>query len=149
MTSSEARASLHNTDPAAELRVQRRDGPGAVIVEVTGELDLTTAPTLAAHLADAITQAVPPAPIVLDLQCLRFLSSVGLALLTRYHHRCAEQHTPLRVVADHRAALGPIRATNLDEMLDLRSSVDQAIADAHPETRPSEPGHRRVRPVVD
>jgi hypothetical protein len=34
-------------------------------------------------------------------------------------------------------------------LLDLRSSTDEAIAAADPEPRPSEPGHRRVRPVDD
>lgn len=102
---------------------QRRSGGTQLLVRVAGEVDLATAPALAealeltrryARKVGGITE------IVIDLRPVKFLSAAGLAVLARAHSRCHRDAVPLRVVADRRAVILPLRLTGLDETLRLR-----------------------------
>ncbi|GGK95189.1 hypothetical protein Sme01_58050 [Sphaerisporangium melleum] len=74
--------------PAREpaLRVnERHDGP-CVIVEITGELDMTAVPRLRAELDHALEACRPPC-LVLDLTATTFCDSLGLGLLVNTYNR--------------------------------------------------------------
>lgn len=66
--------------PGLEISVQRRDD--AVLVVVTGELDLTAAPRVVAELKQLRAQG---GVIVVDLSGLTFLDSSGIAALLESH----------------------------------------------------------------
>lgn len=103
----------------------RRDGR-AVVVTVSGEVDVLTAPRLRAALDDALGDAVR-GPVVLDLTDVDFLASRGLGTITDAH-RDAAAATPLRVVIDHnRPVIRPIQVSGLDAVLRLYDSVDDAL----------------------
>lgn len=65
----------------------------SVIVEVSGELDLWSAPQLAAHLRAAIVAAAPHARVLVDCRRVGFLGCSGLAALAE-----AADHSRLRGV---------------------------------------------------
>jgi anti-sigma B factor antagonist len=67
---------LHATEGALTVRT-RREGE-AVVLEVTGELDLATAELVRTTLDQVHAEA--PARLVIDLRGLTFMDSTGLAL---------------------------------------------------------------------
>jgi anti-anti-sigma factor len=67
-----------------------------VTVGVAGELDVASAPLLAAHL-DALEADPAGAAVVLDLSALTFLDSSGVALLIGVAQRAEDDGWPLRI----------------------------------------------------
>ncbi len=99
----------------------------AVVVRAVGEIDLASAPDLAAALRTGCVAVCRPHPLVVDLTEVRFLSAAGLAVLATTERQCCERGVPLRVVATHRGVLRPLRITGMDALLDVRSSLAEAI----------------------
>jgi anti-sigma B factor antagonist len=111
--------------PFAEFGVTRTDQDGAVVLEVSGDVDTTTAPALA-QAADEALAAAPPL-LVVDLARVEFLASPGLtALLTI--HRNAGPGTTVRIVAAGRATLRPIQLTGLEDSFALFPTREAALA---------------------
>lgn len=108
-----------------------RDRSGAaVVVRVAGEIDMATAPIMAAALRAGWIATVAPGPLVVDLSGVRFFSAAGLAALIATRRECLRLKISLRIVAADRCVLRPMRITGLDEVFDVTPS----LADA---TRPS------------
>ncbi|GLZ42262.1 STAS domain-containing protein [Actinokineospora sp. NBRC 105648] len=91
----------------------------AVVVRASGEVDLGTAPTLAAALRAGCLAARPPGPLVVDLTGIRFFSAAGLTALIIIDLRCQRRHLTLKVVATHRSVLMPLHITGLDTQLTI------------------------------
>lgn len=110
-----------------EMLTERRDN--AVILRVTGEVDSYTAPLLQDRLAEVFTEVANSGlVVVLDMTGVSFLASSGLSVLVEYHTLGVERGTPLRVVAPAGSVLRALRATTLNEMLQLHASVAEALA---------------------
>ncbi|MFI9383455.1 STAS domain-containing protein [Kutzneria sp. NPDC052558] len=112
---------------APVLWVDTEFAGAAVVVHVRGEIDMVSKDRLDERLRAAEAVAVPPAPVVLDLTGVRFLASMGLALLVTHHELCADRGTPLRVVATGHQVLRPIQITGLDQLLAITRSVAEAV----------------------
>ncbi|HEX7306860.1 STAS domain-containing protein [Lentzea sp.] len=109
-----------------EAKTELRDG--AVILEVTGEIDSYTAPLLDEHLDEAFAQAKEGGHVVvLDMSGISFLASSGLSVLVDHHLRGADRGTALRIVTRPGSALRALRATTLNELLQLYASVPEAL----------------------
>ncbi len=101
----------------------------AVVLQVTGEVDSYTAPLLHDHLDEAFaTAAERGLAVVLDMTGIAFMASSGLSVLVEYHLRGEDHGTPLRVVAPAGNVLRALRATTLNEMIQLYASVPEALA---------------------
>lgn len=122
-------ATSSTTRPAGDqlLRVQREMHRSAVIVRVTGEIDLSSHLALRAELFDACDAAQPPARVVLDLTGVEFLASVGLTELLVCHELAKSRGTPLRVVASGHRVLRPIEVSGVGQLLDIYPDVDEAL----------------------
>ncbi|GAA3626045.1 anti-sigma B factor antagonist [Lentzea atacamensis] len=108
-----------------EMEAERRDD--AVILRVTGEVDSYTAPLLHERLAGVFAEA-KGGTVVLDMSRVSFLASSGLSVLVDYHTRGEEQGTRLKVVAPAGNVLRALRATTLNEMIELYATVPDALA---------------------
>jgi anti-sigma B factor antagonist len=64
-----------------ELTVERRDDARGVVLVLSGELDMVSAPGLAATLDDVLAQ--PHARVMLDLNGLSFVDSTGVSVLIK------------------------------------------------------------------
>jgi len=113
-------------NPAVLLRVRSEKRGDAVVIRVTGELDLLTAPILDELLSEAEAGSVD-APLVLDLTGVTFMASAGLALLMKYDERCGVAGRALRVVANDRAVLRPIALTGLMTRVTVVSTLGDAL----------------------
>lgn len=103
---------------------------GAVVVHVSGEIDLLTVRDFQAGLDRACAEARPPTVVVADLAEVTFLGSTGLAVLMDVDKRCREQRTPLRVVATGPGVVRPLEVTGLDRILTIDESLDSVIRSA-------------------
>jgi anti-anti-sigma factor len=105
-----------------------------VIVVVKGEIDLMTV----ARLSDTLSSemALGPSALVLDLEGVDFLASMGITALALAEREAAEKGIGLRVVATGRNTLRPLQITGMTELLDVYASRDEALRAAGSSSRP-------------
>ncbi|ANI38453.1 STAS domain-containing protein [Mycolicibacterium vaccae] len=103
----------------------RREGD-VLVLYVSGDLDVLTAPTLSTHLDVALTDA--PAVVIVDITAVTFLSSAGIGLLVETHRLTERGGISLRVVADGAATSRPLRMMRIDEVIDLYPTTAEARA---------------------
>jgi anti-sigma B factor antagonist len=97
---------------------------GCTVVEVEGEVDLATAPTLQDALVEAI--AAEPTEVVVDLSGVTFMDSTGLAALVRAHQRAAERGGSMRLVGASKGVRRILDLTGLDRVLEIHDTLDAA-----------------------
>jgi anti-sigma B factor antagonist len=98
-----------------------------MLVRVTGEVDLRTAPVLAEVLELARKDTGARADleeVVVDLRGVVFLSAAGLDVLSRASIRCARDEIDFRVAADQPVVTRPLEITSLDQPLRLCSQPE-------------------------
>lgn len=108
------------------ISLQSRENRTELIIRVTGDLDLMTAPTLSEALDRArrdASQNLGATAMVVDLRSVRFLSAAGIHALADAHDACTGAGMRLRVVADQPAVTRPLMLTGLDRLLDLRATL--------------------------
>ena len=99
---------------------------GAAVIEVVGEIDMTTAPEVAKSI-DAVAAAANR--VVIDLRPVDFLDSSGLSTLVRCRRDLDRAGLLFRVVAPE--SHGPrrvIEISRLAESLGVVSTLDDALA---------------------
>ncbi|MEU5438714.1 STAS domain-containing protein [Streptomyces sp. NPDC020719] len=116
-----------NHTRSTPYRAQRVVGT-ATVVTLQGEIDILTAPPLAAHL-DALT-AGPRPDLVLDLRPLSFIDCAGLGVLCRAHNRAQARHGRLRLVADSARFRRILRSTGLTGVFDVHPGWPEDVAGA-------------------
>ncbi len=95
------------------------------MLEVSGPLDLALAPQLRHAISRA--ERLRPRTLVIDLTGATFLASAGMTELVRAH-RSADGVTVVRIVASGRLLMRPLEITRLTDELDIRSTLDAALA---------------------
>ncbi|HEX3783727.1 MAG TPA: STAS domain-containing protein [Pseudonocardiaceae bacterium] len=100
------------------------------MLHVTGELDMVTAPAVAAEVARQFGPegSVDDRTLVFDLTGTSFLASSGLAVLADAAKEAARRSLPkVRVVAANRPVLRPIQVTGLDTVLEVYADLTAAL----------------------
>lgn len=105
--------------------IPRRNGE-MLVLHVTGDLDVLTAPTLGTHLDVALANA--PSVLIVDLTDVEFLSSAGISVLVETHRLTDRADISLRVVADGPATGRPLHMMRIDEIIDVYPTVAEAIS---------------------
>lgn len=109
------------------MTVARQEDAGSVVVVVTGEVDILTAPRLHDALAEALREA-EGRPVVVDLSAVELLASAGLAAMSRARQLATALHEPLRLVVDHaRPVVRPLQITGMDRWFELHHTLDEAL----------------------
>lgn len=110
-------------DPTA-FEVGKHQVDQAVVLTVSGEVDMLSSP----HLADAIQTALSnkPAALIVDLSKVDFLASAGMTVLVTAQAE-AEPPTRFAVVANGAATSRPIKLMGIDSVLSLYSTLDDAL----------------------
>ena len=94
---------------------------GHVVVEVTGEIDVATAPALRDRLLALLNRGAPD--LVVDLRGVTFLDSTGVGSLLRVYHRQSLLGGALHFVADQSAVLRVFDLMQLTQRLHVAPSV--------------------------
>ena len=113
-----------SVDPTA-FEVGKHQVDQAVVLTVSGEVDMLSAPLLAEAIQT--TLAAAPAALIVDLSKVDFLASAGMTVLVTAE---AEVVPPTRfaVVANGPATSRPIKLMGLDGILSLYSTLDSALS---------------------
>jgi anti-sigma B factor antagonist len=106
------------------LRVATLHRPGTVVLEVSGELDMATAPVLRAHIGRALGGR--PAHVVLDLAGLKFCDAAGLSVFAMARRRTATSGVSLALAAVPRLVSRLLAITDMLRFLDVYPSVAAA-----------------------
>ena len=106
-----------------------RPRPGALLLEVDGELDTLTAPRLEADLNAALDSGkAEDAAVVVDLSNVTVLASSGLAVLVGGARRAGAAGRRLHLVVATRAVTRPLEVTGADTLFDTHGDVGSALA---------------------
>lgn len=115
-------------DPTADelLRLESYRCGEAVVVVVAGEIDMLTA----ARMQETLIAQLSPRPelMVIDLEGVGFLSSMGLTALALTERLAGEQGVEVRIVATSRATLRPLEITGMASDLAVYASREDALA---------------------
>ncbi|MEA2180587.1 MAG: anti-sigma factor antagonist [Solirubrobacteraceae bacterium] len=105
------------------IEVQRHGE--ATLLELHGELDLGTAQQLRETLIEVIGEGTR---VVVDLELVDFIDSVGLGVLVGGLKRARTRNGELVLVCTSRAALKPLEITGLDRVFTIHGAREAALA---------------------
>jgi anti-sigma B factor antagonist len=112
------------TDHFLTVTTVERDG--VVVLAATGEIDRESRDVL----GDAAGTATGEGLLVIDLTGVTFCDSSGLSLFVELHRKARVSGGELRLAGLQDMVATVVRATNLDRLLLLHPSVDDAVAAA-------------------
>jgi anti-sigma B factor antagonist len=121
-------------------------GDGIVVVAVSGEVDLCTAPQLAEELRRAQQAGID---VIVDLEQVEFMDCAGLRVLLRFASSRIAASAPFTVTPGtpqvqrlfHLSRIGSLlRVTSRAE----RSGAERFSASAHPQVTEADAGRRRT-----
>ncbi len=108
---------------ANAFQLSVRDQNSARLIEVSGELDLASAPDLETELnrlGDSDVELV-----ILDLRKLRFIDSTGISLLAKAHRAAEDAGRRFAVVKGPRQVQRLLELAGLEQRLTLIDSPDE------------------------
>lgn len=98
-----------------------------VVLAVSGDVDIATAPALREMLAEAVTTYER---VVVDLSGVPFLDSTGLGVLVAAHNRARVAGATLVVARPQRIVRNALRLVQVDTVIDVYDTVDAALTPA-------------------
>lgn len=106
------------------MRVSVHEHDTALVLEVSGEVDMISAPRLREQVNSALE--THEGVVVIDLLDVTFFGSSGLAVLVEAR-QLADGRNRLRLVADGPATLRPLQVTGLVERFSLYPTRNAAL----------------------
>ncbi len=118
--------------PVGDTRVPTHSGFGVaenwvertVVVAVSGDVDIATAPELAEAIQAAAREE--PAALIVDLSRVEFLASAGMSLLITAHRDIAPS-ARFGVVADGPSTSRPLKMIGIDTVFALYRTLGEAL----------------------
>jgi anti-sigma B factor antagonist len=113
-------------DESPPLRFDIRQDKGAMVVSVSGEIDIDTVP----DMTDVLTGTLPDAALlVLDLTAVDFIDSIGLRALVDIHLKASGSDRQVRLVVGQGATRRPIEISGLDQVLAIHETLESALGE--------------------
>lgn len=117
---------VHGAGGRVDLKLGHYDKDGIEVVDVEGEIDISTAPRLRELLIDLVSKT--SYQLVVNLDKVGFLDSTGLGVLVGGLRRVRVHDGSLDLVCTRERILRIFRVTGLTEVFGIYETVDQAIA---------------------
>jgi anti-sigma B factor antagonist len=111
--------------PHLELGEERSDG-GVHIVNVSGEIHVSTAPSFREQLNEVIERG--SSMLVLDLSAVEFIDSTGLSVLLNGLRLVTQRHGRLALVCTNPTVMRLFQITGLDATFEMFTDRATAIA---------------------
>lgn len=108
-----------------ELSLQTDTVADRTILQVSGEIDVYTAPRLRQRLVELVDKGARH--LVVDLRGVEFLDSTGLGVLVGGLKRMRSLGGSFALVCAHERILKIFRITGLDRIFTIVSSVEKAL----------------------
>ena len=109
-----------------DVTVTSRANGDRTVVEVTGEIDVYTAPALREELSSLID--AESTDIVVDLTQVSFMDSTGLGVLVGALKKVRTLGGDLQLVISQEKILKVFRITALTQVFSIHATVDEALA---------------------
>jgi anti-sigma B factor antagonist len=106
-----------------QLRIDVRQAQDRVVLCLSGELDLASAPVLESEIESS--DVAGATMVVLDLRELRFIDSTGLRVLLAAHERAAERGQEFAVTPGSEQVQRLLSITRVSEHLRIMTSPDE------------------------
>ena len=103
--------------------VEVRHGDQAVVIGVSGELDLASSPALEQELDNGAASHAEV--VIVDLRQLEFMDSTGLSILVRAHERATEGGRRFAVVRGPQQVQRLLSLTGVADRLTLVDSPEE------------------------
>ncbi|GGP86432.1 STAS domain-containing protein [Saccharothrix coeruleofusca] len=110
--------------PSVEVAVRE----GVVVAAVRGDVDVDNFRQVREALFTCLNRG--GAALVVDLDGVGFFGSMGIAVLVEARQRADVLDTGFAVVAGRRAVVRPIRTADVEELLQVRRTLEEALAAA-------------------
>lgn len=107
------------------LAIETAAAGTALVVAVTGDVDIATSPLLRDRLADVVRTH---RSVVVDLDGVGFMDSTGLGVLVAAHRRSAATGARLVLARPQRIVRNALRLVQVDTVIDVHDSLDAAVA---------------------
>ncbi len=107
-----------------DLQVVTQYRPDVIVLAVSGELDVASAPMLRTHVGFALGRR--PAHLILDLAGLRFCDAAGLSVFAMARNAAIRDGASLALAAVPRPVTRLLRMTGMNRVLDVYPSVAAA-----------------------
>jgi anti-anti-sigma factor len=109
----------------SNFSVETHNGAQAVVIGVSGELDLASSPALEQELERGA--AATAEVVIVDLRNLEFMDSTGLSVLVRAHQRATENGQRFGVVRGPQQVQRLLSLTGVADRLTLADSPDELL----------------------
>ena len=110
----------------SNFSVEVHDEDRAVVIGVSGELDLASSPSLERELERGA--AAKAELVIVDLRELEFMDSTGLSVLVRAHQRAGEYGQRFAVVKGPQQVQRLLSLTGVADRLTLADSPDELLS---------------------
>ncbi len=107
--------------PRPRVAVTTSDRAGSTLVEVEGEIDLSTAPQLQRELLASVEDSQV---VVVDLRGVTFIDSTGVGVLFRTSKQLAAAGGELRLVCGPGPVRRVLKVSGLDRLVQVTGDVD-------------------------
>ena len=111
--------------PAVELRLDTRDEGEWTVLDVDGEIDLSTAPGLRARIEQLIRGGTRR--LVVSLEHVGFMDSSGLGALVVAMRGMREAGGRMALICSRESVLRVFTMTGLDRVFAIHASVAEAV----------------------
>lgn len=101
---------------------------GVVVLTVTGEVDMSTAPRLRAELVRLTTESSVRPRVVVDLVGVDLLDTTGLSAILEGVKRCSLRDGALELARAEPQVLRELELTRVLDSLPVHATVDEAVA---------------------
>ena len=108
-----------------DVQVTHREQGGCSVVDVDGELDLYTAPTLRTRLGDLVSEGRHG--LVVDLRRVAFMDSAGLGALVDGFKRARSSGGTMALVCTDERILRLLRITGLTGVMPVHPHLAEAL----------------------
>ncbi|MCX2951549.1 STAS domain-containing protein [Lentzea sp. NEAU-D7] len=122
-------------ETASTAGMKTSDHDGVVVAVISGELDMISVDGIGTALFDQVDKR--PAGLVVEL-AVDFMGSSALSMLLELNARSQREGVELVIVAAQAAAVRPMMASALSQVLPLAQSVDEAVKLVREERESSE-----------
>jgi anti-sigma B factor antagonist len=110
----------------SNFSVEMRNGDQAVLIGVSGELDLASSPALEAELERATSSDLEL--LVIDLRKLEFMDSTGLSVLVRAHQKATQNGKRFAIVKGPQQVQRLLSLTGVAERLTVVDEPEELLA---------------------
>ncbi|AVM73089.1 STAS domain-containing protein [Magnetospirillum gryphiswaldense] len=106
------------------MKIESREIDGAVVVALSGEVDLQHSPSVRKHLMDLMFER---RPVVVDMASVDYIDSSGIASLVEAYQMARKNGTRFILAAISAPAMRVLQLARLDKVFALADTVEAGL----------------------